>query len=698
MQIISSFPTWFYLLCLLAGLVTASILYFRYRREGLSQFLIVLLFALRTVSVSLIAFLILNPFIRTDKRIVEDPTILIAIDNSSSVILNRDSNEYRDQLPTRIESLTEEFEQLADVRALSFGSEVSDSLKFTFDEKTSDFQSFFRSVEDRFSNSNVAAIVLVSDGIYNVGVDPVLASSGLRIPVYTLALGDTSSQRDVILHSLRANTYAYLGNKFPLEAEFEANGYEGSEVFFELREFSSEGSKLLKTERRVIGKENVFEKLSFIVEAKTAGLKRYRLSARPLGGEISLQNNQKEIFIEVLDTKRKVAILAAAPHPDVKALRRALENNGNTEVEVYYGREADRKVMDFDLAILHQLPSLNGHGKTLLPALEKDKKPYWLIAGSMTDYNLMSSQQSMMDIRQKNRSQNKVQPALDRSFKLFQLDPIFTNRLQDLPPLNAPFGNYSPSIGLYSVLNQKIGSVSSDYCLHGVYEGTGKRMALTMAEGLWQWALSEYETYKDNRGFEEFVTKTIQFLGARRDKRSFKVLLEKNIFDENERIEFSAELYDASYQAFNEPDVQLKVEDEEGKEYSFNFNRSGKRYFLNAGRLPAGSYTYYSYTTLGGKRLSSRGSFVVRSLDIESLITRADHQMLRRLAEESGGKSYNLKDIDQLARELQDSPRMKPVSYLKTSVEELINWKWLLALATMLLATEWFIRKFTGGY
>ncbi len=38
---------------------------------------------------------------------------------------------------------------------------------------------------------NLGAVVLAGDGIYNQGVEPLFAASGLSVPIYTIALGDT---------------------------------------------------------------------------------------------------------------------------------------------------------------------------------------------------------------------------------------------------------------------------------------------------------------------------------------------------------------------------------------------------------------------------------------------------------------------------------------------------------------------------
>ena len=57
----------------------------------------------------------------------------------------------------------------------------------------------FASVQDLYSNQNVGAVILASDGIYNEGSNPLYANFELNAPIHVIALGDTVPSRDVIL-------------------------------------------------------------------------------------------------------------------------------------------------------------------------------------------------------------------------------------------------------------------------------------------------------------------------------------------------------------------------------------------------------------------------------------------------------------------------------------------------------------------
>lgn len=70
-------------------------------------------------------------------------------------------------------------------------------------------------------------------------------------------------------------------------------------------------------------------------------------------------NNRKDIYVEVLDSKKKILILASAPHPDIAAFKSVIEQNKNYESE-FATMDDMSKVKDisaYDMIILHNLPN-----------------------------------------------------------------------------------------------------------------------------------------------------------------------------------------------------------------------------------------------------------------------------------------------------------------------------------------------------
>src|SRR5690606_39190742 len=101
-------------------------------------------------------------------------------------------------------------------------------------------------------------------------------------------------------------------------------------------------------------------RISFPVdlEATSKGRQKYSVSLDPVEGEVTEKNNTSTIFVEVLDRRRKILILGAAPHPDSGALKQALEKGQQYEVTTRLGAETQDTLSleSYSLIILHQRP------------------------------------------------------------------------------------------------------------------------------------------------------------------------------------------------------------------------------------------------------------------------------------------------------------------------------------------------------
>ena len=75
---------WMIIPVLTTALVYAVVMYYRHPRLKLSPTLKRFLFVLRFAAVALIAFLLLAPHLIQTKKVVEQPMVIIAQDNSAS--------------------------------------------------------------------------------------------------------------------------------------------------------------------------------------------------------------------------------------------------------------------------------------------------------------------------------------------------------------------------------------------------------------------------------------------------------------------------------------------------------------------------------------------------------------------------------------------------------------------------------------
>ena len=131
------------------------------------------------------------------------------------------------------------------------------------------------------------------------------------------------------------------------------------------------------------------------------------------------------------------------------------------------------------------------------------------------------------------------------------------------------------------------------------------------------------------------------------------------------------------------------------REYSYVTNESNTQY--RVGNLPEGIYQFTASVNLNGTRLTSKGEFTVRSLQIETLNLTADHDLLRDLSDENGGRFFNTNQLGSLTSTL-TTQKAKGKIYTSELFLPLVNLKWLFFLLLSLVAIEWGVRKYMGSY
>ena len=182
----------------------------------------------RFLVISIISFLLLSPLLKSINKNTEKPIVIVAQDNSESIIAGYDSAFYFDNYLPKIYELTKNLENEYDVKKIIFGENINYNKNLTFTEKQTDISSLFNEIKTKYLYRNLGALILASDGIYNKGVNPLYSSQGFDFPIYTIALGDTNIRKDLILSKVNFNNIVFYGNDFPVNIIVKAEKCKGS--------------------------------------------------------------------------------------------------------------------------------------------------------------------------------------------------------------------------------------------------------------------------------------------------------------------------------------------------------------------------------------------------------------------------------------------------------------------------------------
>jgi hypothetical protein len=264
------------------------------------------------------------------------------------------------------------------------------------------------------------------------------------------------------------------------------------------------------------------------------------------------------------------------------------------------------------------------------------------------------------------------------------------------PPIRVPFADYAIAGTTDVLLYQKVGRVVTDKPLLLMSGQQDDRRAVLLGEHLWRWRLQEYADHQSHEAFDQLVSKVIQFLSTKDDRRRFRAYPLKNEYTDSEVVVFEAEVYNEIYEPTYGHKIDITIGNEEG-ERSFSFVTSPQGTRFRIGALEQGIYRYTASTTLEGKQEVVSGTFTVQDLQIENIRLTADHNLLRNLAQDNSGNFYTMENIDELVAEVQGQ---EPIDRIYSTEDYLaiINMKWGFFLLLLLVSAEWFLRKYYGSY
>ncbi|MBK9271734.1 MAG: hypothetical protein IPM48_09040 [Saprospiraceae bacterium] len=691
------YPSYYIAFAFILAIAAAGILYYRSRQlsdKSLGHKL--LLSSLRGLSIFLLLLLLLNPIIRYYKKEIKKPELILALDESASM-KSKDSSwisGYQIAEEDMIRQLAEKY----DIKTYSFGQRVFSDARFDFREPASDIEGLLDKISEEADFQQLKGMILVSDGIYYQGRNPLYHPLTKSIPVHTIFVGDSTQDKDLRIQRVFHNDIIFSGDRFAVETDLQAWLCNGEKTNFRISKFENGNWNSQHEESVEIDKPGFFVSKTVVLPTDKPGLFRYRIHCSTLNGEKNIQNNVRDFYIEVLDARKKVLILANAPHPDISALRSALDELKNYALEIKYIYEQPVISEQTQLVIFHNLPNTNADISPILGKMDAWKIPRVYIMGNQTDLNMLSKHQDILQISGHNASSNESQAIVNDLFNLFNLSEESKQMIQRFPPLISPFGQYQLNQSAAVLLYQKIGKVETQFPLWSFSDRNGIKTLLICAEGLWKWKLNNFIFENNFNAFYELISKSMQYTATKEDRRKFRAMLSKKVFSESDPLIFNAELYNDAYELINQPDVQLKIKSSDQKEYDFTFSKKDKYYELHAGSLPEGDYSFFASTEWNGQRLNSEGRFSIQAgnPELDNLVARPD--LLRNLAILSGGKSSVPSTMDQLQQYLQSDEMAKPVIYSSLEVKPFIDWKWLFVLIFVCLAAEWFLRRYWGSY
>lgn len=661
------------LLALLLGIFVAFFQYFfKVKRKPK---ITVLLFTLKALSVFLLLILLLNPKITVKSIINKKPVLTVLSDNSSSISFFNESQNMKgfSERVVNDSDLKNKF----DIKTYSFGNGLvfNDSLKFS--EKQTNISKSLNETNELLKD-NLGAVVLLTDGNQTIGNDYEFLNSKLNI--YPVVFGDTTVYQDIQISQLNVNRYSYLKNKFPVEALIHYKGKKEVSVRYSI---AIKGRNVFTQNIKLSAKNNT-KTIVANLESNEVGTHFYTASVSYIEGEKNTKNNRKSFSIEVIDEQQKGAILASSLHPDLGAIKRALESNKKRSVDIFVRDFSKIKNTDYQFFILFQP---NNYFNAFISGLQSN---FLIITGESTDWNYLNSKKLGFQKNAISQSEN-YEASFNDKFLTFQQKDIGFNQF---PPLQDKFGKLSLNKEAQTLLFQKVTGVKSDEPLLATFENNEIKYAALFGEGIWKWRANSYVRNESFEDFDAFLGSLIQYISSNKKRNRLEVTYKK-LYPANTSINISAFYLDNNYLFDSRASLWLSLTNKKTKEErKYPLSLKSNSYVAVLEDILPGEYEFK--VSVDNQSISRRGVFRVTDYEVEEQFTNANVNKLEKLALRSKGSLFFNSNYENLKNQLINNKSYYTSQSSSETQQNLIDWKWILFLAIALLTLEWFIRKYYG--
>lgn len=706
----------FLLILLILVAVGFAIYVYRYTVPEISRSKKIQLISFRSIALALLLFLIFEPVLNLERTRSTAPHIAVLLDDSKSMTV-QDPNGNRSDVLKKIISSSDfsSLQKKGDVSNILFSSKTrllkslkADSLKFNGGE--TDINNALRDVKKQFAEKNLQAVVILSDGSYTTGQNPLYDAETMGVPVFVVGIGDSTEKKDLIVKKVITNEIAYVESKVPIDATIQSAGFGGQSVDILLRE----GATVLD-KKTIELREGVNEyPVAFSYEPKSEGVKRLSIHVTSLPGELTDKNNVKTVFIKVLKSKMKIVVIAGAPSADVAVVEQALTKDKNIEVQTFIQKVAntwytapDQKTfLDADCIFFIGYPIRPSDTQVMQlvkNALDKLNKPLFILLSRATDVNKLKS---ILDVY---LPFDVMQTREDEMQTFFELGPLaHTNPIvstgiskevwKDLPPLFKTESSYKLRVGSEALGVMKINNILFNEPMMASRKLNRNKIVVMFGYGLWQWQIARAQNTESVP--QVLIANIVRWLTTREDDKFVRIKPVKEFFDNGEKIEFIGQVYNESYEPVDDAAVSVKIKGPTGEQELVLNSVSAGLYQGAIEALGEGDYKYEGAARRGERDSkmigADNGRFSVGELNAEFLDTKMNNILLRQIANRSGGKYYSPDNISSLSEDIARTKGFGTKEIVMKSDINLWNLIWLLAGAIIFFALEWYFRKQAG--
>lgn len=691
---------WWLLATAVALAAFAAWSYMRGRRGLLLRDRAVLV-ALRTAALALLVLLLFRPVLQIPVAVPQENYLGILIDDSRSMriadsdagargaVVQRGLNPEQSRL---IEALSERF-RLRLFRFSSTAERISDVGDLTFLGGQSRIGQALNQARAELAGVPLSGLVVISDGADRAEAELNASLLDLRassIPVYTVGVGEEEFRRDIEVRRAATPRSVLQGTSLVVDVVVAQNGFGGRTV-----------PLVVEDEGRIVAEQNVDLPLDGTpaavrvhFTASEPGWRRFTFRVPVQEGELVRENNTQEALLEVRPEPHKILYFEGEPRWEVKFMRRAIQDDPQLQL-VLLQRSAENKFYRLGVDSASELAAgfprtreeLFSYRALILGSVEagyftrdqlqlisdfvSERGGSLLMLGGRRSFSeggyAGTVLEDVLPVELDGRSgesfftELKVQPTrIGLEHPLLQLseDPDSSrSRWATLPPLTTFNRVTRLKPGATALLVGSGPGVPAGQIVLA-YQRYGKGMSLAFpVQDSWIWQMHADIPLEDQT-HETFWGQMLRWLvNEVPGQISFSASQEPAAV--GQPVTFSVELRDREFHPINDANVTALVEAPDGTAQELTMTWTGQR---------DGEYrAAFTPHALGLHRIAvdaSRGDSVVATGELGLQAVEDDGEyfaaqmrapLLRRIAEETGGRFYGIDELARLPEEIRYS-------------------------------------------
>lgn len=599
----------------------------------------------------------------------------------------------------------------ADLGIFEFANELSDRISNDSEiintppkgGKT-DIANALTSVRAGYKEIPLASIILLSDGANNSGFDPVRIAGNLGIPVWSIGVGSTRKDMDIMITSVTASPTVYKNTLAPIDISYRAVEAAGNVIEISLTDNNGRTVESIPVRVGSNFQEGT-QRINLKVE-KT-GKQRYRANVTMLDDELTHKNNSRSIVLNILQDRSRILLMSGYPDENLGNLARLFNAYEHFELVqrtvkdrgFYEGGFPDSLLLaQTDLVIFHQYPvksSLESELRLLKDWIEGLEIPICFIDGGSIDERKLRIFDQLLPIKI-NPGKSKlvavqVSTKTRHSITTDEEAEYSSVMFENLPPLNILRNKYIQTVNSKVLLSGTPSNSDSEYPALIISDIPKRKSAAILMRDTWRWILSGNE----NRVYwDSVVNRLIKWLVVKQRIKHVELNMDSDIYSSEEVVSFTAHVTDENYKPFNNALLRSQIIKYDSSKNSIQMHPVGNGVYKGEfSPWGDGLYNIDVHAEIDGSYYGSdAGSVVIEPFSTELLNTQLNEDLLNSIGLASGGGYAHSSNADSLFSALRFSP-----SFIETERRYELGGKWwLLLLIISTLSIEWLIRIRVG--